>query len=323
MKPYDKLILHKWVSLNTMKLIRDISGVQHLDKGCVATIGNYDGLHLGHQAILGQLDAEAKKLNLPKVVISFEPLPSEFFTGDKAQRVYPFRDKARLLESHSIDYFLCLRFDNAMANMPPVDFVERILFQAMNVKALMVGDDFCFGKNRQGNFELLQNMGASHGMVVHKTETVHDDKGRISSTRIRQHLAAGKLSTASQLLGKRFCLSGRIRHGDKRGRTIGFPTANLRIQDNIAAINGVYAVKVSGLTAKRLDGVANLGTRPTVDGTETRLEVHLFDFDESVYGQHIIVELCEFIREEKRFENFAALTAQIHKDAISARELLQ
>ena len=306
-----------------MKIIRDISGVQHLKTGCVATIGNYDGLHLGHQAILQQVVAEATKHGLPKVVISFEPLPSEFFTGNKAQRVYPFRDKARLLEALGIDYFLCLRFDRAMANMPPTDFVERILFQAMNVKSLMVGDDFCFGKDRKGDFNLLHSMGQANGMQVHKTDTYNDDSGRISSTRIRQHLAKGELTAATQLLGAPFVLSGRIRHGDKRGRTIGFPTANLRIQDNIAAMNGVYAVTVKGLADTQLTGVANLGNRPTVGGTETRLEVHIFDFSQTVYGEHILVELQAFIRPEQRFEDFAALTTQIEKDAIRARELLQ
>ena len=305
-----------------MRLIRDISGVRHLTAGCVATIGNYDGLHLGHQAIMRQLAAEAKKHNLPKVVISFEPLPSEFFTGNKAQRVYPFRDKAKLLEALGVDYFLCLRFNRAVATMQPEDFIARILFQAMNVKSLMVGDDFCFGKDRRGDFNLLRTMGEVNGMSVHKTDTFNDSVGRVSSTRIRQHLAEGELETAVKLLGKPFCLSGRIRHGDKRGRTIGFPTANLRIQDNIAAANGVYAVTVTGLTEPPLKGVANLGNRPTVGGTETRLEVHLFDFDQSVYGQHIVVELRHFIRSEQRFEDFAALTAQIHKDAIRARELL-
>jgi len=306
-----------------MRIIRDISGAQHLKAGCVATIGNYDGLHLGHQAILRQLDKQAAKHNLPKVVISFEPLPSEFFTGNKAQRVYPFRDKARLLEALGIDYFCCLRFDKAMATMPPTDFVERILFQSLNVKSLMVGDDFCFGKDRQGDFDLLLSMGKLNSMQVHKTDTYNDESGRISSTRIRQHLAKGELTAATKLLGKVFCLSGRIRHGDKRGRTIGFPTANLRIQDNIAAANGVYAVKVTGLSQDNLKGVANLGNQPTVGGTETRLEVNLFNFDRSVYGEHIVVELCDFIRPEQRFEDFTALTAQIHKDAIRARELLQ
>lgn len=306
-----------------MKLIRDISGVQHFKAGCVATIGNYDGLHLGHQAILQQVADESENAKLPKVVISFEPLPSEFFTGDKAQRIYPFRDKARLLEAMGIDYFCCLRFGEAMANMPPADFVERILFSAMNVKSLMVGDDFCFGKDRQGDYDLLLKMGKENGMQVHKTDTRNDNVGRISSTRIRQHLANGELAAATELLGKPFCLSGRVRHGDKRGRTIGFPTANLRIQDNIAAANGVYAVRVNGLGASALKGVANLGNRPTVGGTETRLEVHLFDFDQSVYGEHIVVELCDFIRPEQRFEDFAALTAQIHKDAITANDLLQ
>lgn len=306
-----------------MRLIRDISGVQHLKTGCVATIGNYDGLHLGHQAIMKQLVAEAGKYGLPNVVISFEPLPSEFFTGNKTQRVYPFRDKVSLLEALGIDYFLCLRFNKQMASMSPERFVSDILFESLNVKSLIVGDDFCFGKNRTGNFDMLVNMGPSNDMQVHKTDTFDDSIGRISSTRIRQHLEKGELKAAGRLLGKPFCLSGRIRHGDKRGRTIGFPTANLRIQDNIAAANGVYAVRVSGLTDNRLKGVANLGNRPTVAGTETRLEVHLFDFDQSVYGQHITVELCDFIRPEQRFEDFAALTAQIHKDAIRASELLQ
>jgi len=306
-----------------MRIFRDISGAQHLKAGCVATIGNYDGLHLGHQTILKQLDKEAAKYKLPKVAISFEPLPSEFLTGDKAQRIYPLRDKARLLKKLGIDYFYCLRFNHAVANMPPRDFVERILFQAMSVKSLMVGDDFCFGKDREGDFDLLLTMGKLNSMQVHKMDTYNDDTGRISSTRIRRHLAQGELTAATTLLGRPFCLSGRIRHGDKRGSTIGFPTANLSIQDNIAAANGVYAVRVKGLGQNNLMGVANLGRRPTVGGTETRLEVHLFDFDRSVYGKHIIVQLCYFIRPERRFEGITALTAQIHKDAIRARELLQ
>lgn len=305
-----------------MKIIRDISGIQ-LPAGCVATIGNYDGLHLGHQVILQQLSSAADKHNLPKVVISFEPLPSEFFTGNKAQRIYPFRDKARLLEGFDIDYFLCLRFNQAMANMPPEDFVKKVLFKSINARSLIVGDDFRFGKDRKGDYALLQSMGSTNDMQVQKTDTFNDNIGRISSTRVRQHLVSGELAAAKELLGNAFSLSGRIRHGDKRGRTIGFPTANLLIQDNIAATNGVYAVKVAGLSESSLKGVANLGNRPTVNGTETRLEVHLFDFDQSIYGEHIVVELCNFIRPEQRFEDFSALTAQIHADATRARELLQ
>lgn len=305
-----------------MRLVRDISQLEQLQNGSVATIGNFDGLHLGHQIILDQLSEHATNLQLPKVVISFEPLPIEYFSGHKSQRVYPFRDKVRYLSQLGVDYFLCLRFDNKLANMPADQFIQQLLFQIANVRHLVVGDDFCFGKSREGNYQLLKEMGAEGNMQVSNSITHSDTTGRISSTRIREHLNSGELEAANALLGRRYSLSGRVRHGDKMGRTIGFPTMNLRIQDNIAAINGVYAVQVTGLKNKRLKGVANLGNRPTVGGIETRLEVHLFNFDEVVYGKHIEVELVSFIRPEVKFENFQALTTQIKKDAIEAQERL-
>lgn len=305
-----------------MRLVRDISQLEQLQNGSVATIGNFDGLHLGHQIILDQLSEHATNLQLPKVVISFEPLPIEYFSGHKSQRVYPFRDKVRYLSQLGVDYFLCLRFDNKLANMPADQFIQQLLFQIANVRHLVVGDDFCFGKSREGNYQLLKEMGAEGNMQVSNSITHSDTTGRISSTRIREHLNSGELEAANALLGRRYSLSGRVRHGDKMGRTIGFPTMNLRIQDNIAAINGVYAVQVTGLKNKRLKGVANLGNRPTVGGIETRLEVHLFNFDEVVYGKHIEVELVSFIRPEVKFENFQALTTQIKKDAIEARKRL-
>lgn len=305
-----------------MRLVRDISQLEQLQNGSVATIGNFDGLHLGHQIILDQLSEHATNLQLPKVVISFEPLPIEYFSGHKSQRVYPFRDKVRYLSQLGVDYFLCLRFDNKLANMPADQFIQQLLFQIANVRHLVVGDDFCFGKSREGNYQLLKKMGAEGNMQVSNSITHSDTTGRISSTRIREHLNSGELEAANALLGRRYSLSGRVRHGDKMGRTIGFPTMNLRIQDNIAAINGVYAVQVTGLKNKRLKGVANLGNRPTVGGIETRLEVHLFNFDEVVYGKHIEVELVSFIRPEVKFENFQALTTQIKKDAIEAQERL-
>lgn len=305
-----------------MRLVRDISQLEQLQNGSVATIGNFDGLHLGHQIILDQLSEHATNLQLPKVVISFEPLPIEYFSGHKSQRVYPFRDKVRYLSQLGVDYFLCLRFDNKLANMPADQFIQQLLFQIANVRHLVVGDDFCFGKSREGNYQLLKEMGAEGNMQVSNSITHSDTTGRISSTRIREHLNSGELEAANALLGRRYSLSGRVRHGDKMGRTIGFPTMNLRIQDNIAAINGVYAVQVTGLKNKRLKGVANLGNRPTVGGIETRLEVHLFNFDEVVYGKHIEVELVSFIRPEVKFENFQALTTQIKKDAIEAQKRL-
>ena len=305
-----------------MHLVRDISQLKQLQQGSVATIGNFDGLHLGHQLILQQLDKYSEELSLPKVVISFEPLPIEYFSGHKAQLVYPFRDKVHYLSQLGIDYFLCLRFDKKLANMPPDQFIQQLLLQVANVRHLVVGDDFCFGKERQGNYQLLKETGKKHNMRVSNSVTHTDTAGRISSTRIREHLNVGEISEANVLLGRRYSLSGRVRHGDKIGRTIGFPTMNLRIQDNIAAANGVYAVLVTGLKGEVLKGVANLGNRPTVDGIETRLEVHLFDFNESVYGEHIEVELVLFIRPEIRFENFQALTTQIEKDVIEAKNQL-
>jgi riboflavin kinase/FMN adenylyltransferase len=302
-----------------MHLVRDISQLKQLQQGSVATIGNFDGLHLGHQLILQQLDKYSEELNLPKVVISFEPLPIEFFSGHKAQRVYPFRDKVRYLSQLGIDYFLCLRFDEKMANMLADQFIQQLLLEMANVRHLVVGDDFCFGKKRQGNYQLLKDTGKHNNMRVSNSVTHEDAAGRISSTRIREHLNLGEVNEANALLGRPYSLSGRVRHGDKIGRTIGFPTMNLRIQDNIAAANGVYSVLVTGLKGEVLKGVANLGNRPTVGGIETRLEVHLFDFDELVYGKHIEVELISFIRPEVRFENFKALTTQISKDVIEAK----
>ncbi|PWQ94474.1 bifunctional riboflavin kinase/FAD synthetase [Leucothrix arctica] len=306
-----------------MKLIRDIKEIAALKDGCVATIGNFDGLHLGHQHILQQLERQSQQYTLPKVVISFEPLPTEYFSDHQSPRIYPFRDKCRYLEEMGVDYFLCLRFNQALSKMPAEAFVSNILLNAANVRALVVGDDFCFGKDRKGNFELLESMGKLHNMQVSNSLTHADTDGRVSSTRIRKQLMSGDTAAAAELLGRKYCLSGRIRHGAKLGRTIGFPTLNLRIQDNIATVNGVYAVKVKGLSDTPLLGVANLGNRPTVDGIETRLETHLFDFDQSVYGRHIEVELIKFLRPEKKFDSFDMLKEQIAKDATQAKTLLQ
>ncbi|PID47380.1 MAG: bifunctional riboflavin kinase/FMN adenylyltransferase [Proteobacteria bacterium] len=305
-----------------MKLIRDISQFQPLAQGSVATIGNFDGLHLGHQFIIKQLEQHAPQLQLPKVIISFEPLPIEYFSGHKSPRVYPFRDKVRYLDQLGIDYFLCFRFNQQLANMSPRQFIQTILLDMANVRHLVVGDDFRFGKQRAGNYQLLKDVGSENGMLVSNSTTHTDKLGRVSSTRIRQHLNCGELQLANALLGRPYSLSGRVRHGDKQGRTIGFPTMNLRIQDNIAAACGVYAVRVSGLGSDRLSGVANLGNRPTVGGVDTRLEVHLFDFDDFVYGEHVDVELVSFIRPELKFDNFNALTTQIAKDAEEARQRL-
>ena len=322
MKHSDNTIFLDYGKLTPMHLTRDITSIESLENGCVATIGNFDGLHLGHQRIIQQLTEQATQHQLPKVIISFEPLPIEHFAAEKALRISPFRDKVKQLEQLGIDHFLCLRFNEAFANMPPESFVQNALINHFKVRSLVVGDDFCFGSNRQGNYELLQSMGRQHGMQVSNNQTCSDESGRISSTRIRHHLQQGEMEAARKLLGRNYTLSGRVRHGNKLGRTINFPTMNLRIQDNIAAAKGVYAVKLHGINNQVLKGVANLGNRPTVGGTETRLEIHAFDFTQSVYGQHVEVELETFIRAEKRFADFSALREQIQQDAALAKELL-
>ncbi len=306
-----------------MKLIRGIpKNDSSLAKGCVATIGNFDGLHLGHQQIIDRLKGKAKALDLPSTVISFEPLPAEFFMPEPPARIYPMRDKIRLLDELGVDNYLCLKFDQSLANMSPEAFVQNILLDALHVKYLAVGDDFRFGRGRAGDFKLLDSMGKKAGMEVSDTPTYELDGQRVSSTRIRHHLEKGEISAASRLLGHKYQLSGRVRHGDKRGRTIGFPTLNMRVLNHIAPARGVYAVRVHGLGEPALKGVANLGARPTVKGAENRLETHLFDFDQDVYGRYICVELVSFLRREQRFDDFEQLKKQIEKDAEQARRLL-
>ncbi len=305
-----------------MKLLRHFSAAPDKSHGCIATIGNFDGLHLGHQHVLQHMREQATRLQLPATVISFEPLPFEFFRPQQASRIYPLRDKIRRLGELAVDRFACLGFDNRLAQMIPEQFVETILLQHLRVRYLIVGDDFRFGHQRRGDFELLKTMGAQHGMQVADLQTFAcDDNERISSTRIRKHLGKGELSEANALLGAPYQLSGRIRHGDKRGRTINYPTLNLRMPENLILRNGVYAVQVYGLHDQPLPGVANLGIRPTVGGRETRLEVHLFEFQDQVYGRHVRVEPTHFIRPEQRFETFALLREQIGRDAEKARIL--
>jgi riboflavin kinase/FMN adenylyltransferase len=305
-----------------MNFIRHISSPKKNDSACVATIGNFDGLHLGHQKIIGKLKQKAKELQLPLTVVSFEPLPAEYFSPYPPTRIYPLRDKIRLLEQLGVNNFLCLKFDEALANMAPKVFVKDILEDYLNVKHLAVGDDFKFGYNRGGDFALLKTLGKHSGMTVVDTPTLEKESQRVSSTRIRKALEHGDISLANSLLGKNYQLSGRIRHGEKRGRTINFPTLNLKLPENISPKRGVYAVRVYGLNNTSYSGVANLGNRPTVSGNQNRLEVHLFGFSDLVYGQYICVELLEYIREEKRFDNFEELKEQILLDAEKAKELI-
>lgn len=289
---------------------------------CIATIGNFDGLHLGHQSIIQQVQERATNLGLMSTVISFEPLPAEYLRQPPPPRILPLRDKLIYLQTLKIDQFACLAFNSALAGMEPENFIQDILLDGLQVRALVVGDDFRFGRKRRGDYQMLQAFGAAQGMEVLQSSTLLHANARVSSTWVREALLKADLSAVKTLLGRAYTLSGRVRHGDKRGRTIGFPTLNLRIPENIALRKGVYAVHAFQGTPSFVKGIANLGSRPTVNGLQTRLEVHLFDFSEQVYQQHWTIEPIAFIRDEQRFDSFELLKQQIKTDVEQARSLL-
>jgi riboflavin kinase / FMN adenylyltransferase len=303
-----------------MELIRGLYNLRPRHRGCVATIGNFDGVHLGHQAVLGQLAEKAAELRLPTTVITFEPQPQEYFFPESARpRLTRLREKIQALQRYAVHRIVCLYFDRRLAQMPPEDFIQRLLIQGLGVRYLVVGDDFRFGKQRRGNFAMLQAAGAQLGFQVVHMHTFDIDGKRVSSTRIREALALGDLATAEKLLGRPYRMTGRVAQGDKRGRLIGFPTANIHLHRRMAPLAGVFAVEMYGLEVEPLSGVANIGTRPTVDGTRTVLEVHLFDFDQDIYGRYVQVEFVLKLRDEKRFDSFQALKEQIARDAAEAR----
>lgn len=306
-----------------MELIRGEHNLRPHHRGCVATIGNFDGVHRGHQAVIGQLLEEAARRGQPSTLITFEPLPHEFFMGVKSPaRLTALRDRLQQFAGLGVNRVLILRFDAQLAALEAERFVLRLLVERLGVSAVIVGDDFRFGKDRAGNFESLAAAGQRFGFEVLRQTTFRDGDGRISSTRIREALGAGELDRAQELLGRAYSLSGRVRHGDQRGRSIGFPTANLSLPGGVPAISGVFAVEVSSAEGLSARGVANVGKRPTVDGTVARLEVHLFDFSADLYGRHLCVEFRRKIREERRFDSLDQLKRQIRHDADLAEVML-
>ena len=307
-----------------MMLIRGIHNLKPEHRGCVATIGNFDGVHLGHQAVIGQLSEKAAEMNLPACVITFEPQPQEYFAADTyPARLTRFREKLIALLRYSVDRLLCLQFNKALEVLSAQDFIDQVLVQGLDVKYLVVGDDFRFGYKRQGDFDLLVEAGKQHGFKVVHMHTFDIDGERVSSTLVREALADGNLDRAEKLLGRGYRMSGRVAHGDKRGRTIGFPTANIFLHRKQSPLSGVFAVELFGLESEPLQGVANLGTRPTVDGSRALLEVNLFDFDQDIYGSHVQVEFVKKLRDEARFDSFEQLKQQIEIDAQQARDFFE
>ncbi|MEE9426467.1 MAG: bifunctional riboflavin kinase/FAD synthetase [Methylococcales bacterium] len=307
-----------------MRVIRGIPHSNPFEAGSVATIGNFDGVHLGHQLIINNLSTQGQKLGLPTVVVLFEPHPLEYFKAAEApSRLTRLREKIAHLKTLPVDLVVLLRFNERLANLEPDEFVRKYLVKGLAVRLLVVGDDFRFGKQRRGTFELLQTLGIKHGFTVNDTTTLLNDGQRISSTAIRKVLAAGDLDQAKLLLGRSYAVCGRVIRGDGRGRQLGFPTANIQLFRKKSPVRGVFAVIAMGILEQPVFGVANVGIRPTVGGDQqVLLEVHLFDFDEDLYGKQVEIIFQQRIREERKFASFQQLTEQIAKDAQRARQLL-
>jgi riboflavin kinase/FMN adenylyltransferase len=288
------------------------------------TIGNFDGIHLGHQAMLARLTSRAASVGALPAVLTFEPHPREVFTPDSAPtRLTSLREKLEILRALGVAHVHICRFTKPFAALSAEEFVQRILVQGLNARYVLVGDDFRFGAKRAGDFALLRQLGEEYGFEAEALHTVEAAGQRASSTAVREALAAGDMAMAAQLLGRPYSISGRVVGGDQLGRKIGYPTANIQLKHNKAPVKGIFAVRVQGLEQPDWPGVASLGTRPTVhaNGRPT-LEVHLFNFNRSIYRQHLRVEFLHKLRDEAKFPDLDTLIAQIDLDAQQARTLL-
>ena len=311
-----------------MQILRHYAGVPDRARGGVVLLGNFDGVHRGHQALVGGAVEDAARLNAPVVIVTFEPHPRRFFApNDPPFRLTPFRSKAIHLAALGIDVLVVLAFDDGMAAMSAEDFVQNVLVDGLAAQQVTVGYDFRFGHRRLGDVTLLETMGAASDYTVKVVRPVASADGEVySSTRIREYLVGGKPGHAAALLGRPFEIEGRVEPGDRRGNTIGFPTANLTLGDYLRPARGVYAVRAGlgdGEAPEWFDGVANLGVRPTVDGETLLLETHIFDFDRVIYGQHLRIALIEYIRDERKFDGLDALKAQIGEDCAAAQRILR
>jgi riboflavin kinase/FMN adenylyltransferase len=305
-----------------MQLIRGIHNIKAKDHGCVLTIGNFDGVHKGHQKVIESLVSKAKALSCDPVVLVFEPQPQEVFAPESAPaRLCRLRDKYNLLADLGVKRLICINFTFAFAGQSPEQFIETLLVEKLGIKHLIVGDDFHFGKNRAGNYQMLRQAGKAFGFDVSDTSSCKMLDCRVSSTAIRHALNENDFDQVALMLGRPYSISGKVFHGDKRGRKLGFPTANVLLKRKKSPLNGVFAVKV--LTAQgQFDGVANIGDRPTINGIRQQLEVNLFDFNSNLYGQTIEVIVKNKLREVIKFDNLEALTTQILKDVEQAKAFL-
>lgn len=306
--------------------MRITHGFRPLGTPHAVTIGNFDGLHLGHQAMLARLQDVARMRGLPTCVLSFEPHPREFFAPDQAPaRLSSLREKAEHLQRLGIDRLHVFRFDRTFSALTADAFIERVLGRTLQAQYVLVGDDFRYGAKRAGDFALLQSAGQSLGFDAEFLPTVEVAGERASSTAVRSALAAGELDHAARLLGRPYSISGRVVHGDKLGRDIGFPTANIQLKHNRPPLMGIFAVELCGLNGAPLPGVASLGKRPTVKGADAVpvLEVHLFDFNADIYARRVRVEFLHKLRDEAKYPDLDSLVAQIRRDVDNAKQFMK
>lgn len=306
-----------------MKLLRGLHNLRPRHRGCVATIGNFDGVHLGHRAVLEQLHAQSRQMGLPAVVVLFEPQPQEFLVPARAlPRLTRLGEKLALLREAGVDRVLCLRFDAQLAALSAEEFVERVLVEGLGVRRLVIGDDFRFGRGRQGDFALLERLGRRHGFDLLRAATYDLDGERVSSTRVREALARGDLRTAERLLGRPYAISGRVVRGLQNGRRIGYPTANIELRRPRVALRGILSAYIHGVAGEALPAVAYIGNRPVIDGERDLLEVHILDYEGDCYGRRVRVDFVQHLRGDLKFGSFDQLREQIHLDIRRARDSL-
>jgi riboflavin kinase/FMN adenylyltransferase len=304
-------------------LFRDAAGPTLAPHGSVVCIGAFDGVHLGHRHVLDHVRLRAEHLDLTPIAITFEPIPREFFAREQpVLRLASAGEKIARLRDAGMRRVLSLRFDARLAAMSAEDFVERVLARRLSAREVLVGRDFRFGHKRAGDIALLARLGERYGFGAGEIAPFDLDGERVSSSAIRERLAAGRFDDAARLLGRRFAIGGHVVHGQQLGRKLGYPTANLRLGRRTAPVGGIFAVRVHGIGAVALPGVASLGVRPTVNGKEPLLEAHLFDFDGDLYGRRIEVEFVEKLRDEEKFADLDAMVRQIDDDAAQARRIL-
>jgi len=309
-----------------MQIFRHYQDLPEDVRGAAVAVGNFDGVHRGHQAVIGEAGRIARSTGIPWAVLSFEPHPRTLFKPDQDPfRLTPFRIKARHIEELGVNALMVLHFDLDFARLTAEDFIQKVLIDGLQAKHVISGYDFVFGNKRAGNCELLLRKGKENGFGFTCVSAVDDGEAVFSSTGVRKCLRNGDPIGAAHFLGRPFEIEGRVEHGDQRGRTIGFPTANLHLDEYVRPAKGVYAIRAGvdlGTETVWHDGVANLGNRPTFDGVDIVLEAHLFDFNDDLYGKHLRVSLIDFIREEKKFGGLDELKDQIAKDGIQARKIL-